>query len=202
MTRSRAILAWIALGLATAVPLAVAASSPLLAYRTPIYIAAGLAGVVAMGLLLVQPLLAGGYMPSLATARSRRLHRTVGLALVAAVLVHVGALWITSPPDVIDVLLLRSPTPFSLWGVAAMWAVLAAALLAVLRHRLRIAPRRWRLAHTTLAIVTVVGSAIHAMLIEGTMGTVSKAALCAMALGATAWVVVERRAWASAARRR
>ena len=63
-----------------------------------------------------------------------------------------------------------------------MWAVFAAALLAALRRRLRLRPRVWRLGHTTLAAVIVVGSVVHAMLIEGTMGIVSKAAICALVL--------------------
>ncbi len=175
---ARAVLIWLALAVAIAVPLAVAAASPLLAWRQPVYIAAGFAGVIAMALLLVQPLLAGGYLPGLPVPRGRRVHRVAGIALVAAVVVHVAGLWITSPPDVIDALLFVAPTPFAYLGVIAMWAVFAAALLAALRRRLR--PRVWRLAHTTVAAVVVAASVGHAMLIEGTMGTVSKAALCAL----------------------
>ena len=183
------LLPWAALAIALAVPIAVAARSPLLAWRDPLYIAAGLAGVVALALLLVQPLLAGGRLPGLPGARGRRVHRRVGIALVAAVALHVAALWVTSPPDVIDALLLRSPTPFSLWGVIAMWATFAAALSAALRGRVRARPARWRLVHRGLTAVVVAGSVAHAMLIEGTMGTASKALLCALALGATAWVI-------------
>ena len=42
-----------------------------------------------------------------------------------------------------------------------------------------------------LAIVIVVGSVVHAILIEGTMETVSKAALCALVLAATvkSWLI-------------
>ena len=192
-TTPRAILAWAALGLAAAVPIAVAATSPLLAWRGPVYVAAGFAGVIALALLLVQPLLAGGYLPGLSGPRGRRAHRWVGVALVAAVALHVAGLWLTSPPDVIDALLLRSPTPFSVWGVVAMWAVLAAALSAALRRRLRVRPRRWRLVHTSLAAVVVTGTAVHALQIEGTMGAVSKAVLCALVLAATAWTVVDLR---------
>ena len=193
MVPARAILIWSALAAAIAIPLAVAATSPLLAWRDPVYIAAGFAGVAAMALLLVQPLLAGGYLPGLPVRRGRRVHRLVGIALVAAVILHVAALWVTSPPDVIDALLLVSPTPFSLWGVVAMWAIFAAALMAALRRRLR--PRTWRLGHTALVTLAVATSVAHAMLIEGTMGTVSKAALCAFALAATAKVVADLRTW-------
>ena len=175
------------------IPVAIAATSPLLQWRGPIYIAAGFAGVLALCMLLVQPLLARSALPDLSAARSRVWHRWVGMVLVALVLLHVAGLWITSPPDVIDVLLFRSPTPFSVWGAIAMWAVLGAAALAMLRSRLRIRPRTWRRMHVALASLTVGGTVAHAMLIEGTMGTVSKALLCAAVVGATAWAISKRR---------
>jgi predicted ferric reductase len=175
------------------VPIALAAASPLLAWRDAIYIAAGFAGIVALAFMLVQPLLIGGYLPGLPALRGRRAHRWIGGALVVAVAIHVGGLWITSPPDVIDALLFTSPTPFSAWGVIAMWAIFATALLAALRRRLR--PRTWRIAHTFLAVVIVVGTVVHGMLIEGAMETVSKAALCALVLAATIKVMVDLRVW-------
>jgi predicted ferric reductase len=197
MGRTRGALIWAALLTAVAVPIAAAAASPLLAWREPVYILAGFAGIVAMALLLVQPLLAAGYMPGLPAPRGRRAHRWVGAALVAAVAVHVAGLWLTSPPDVVDALLFRAPTPFSAWGVIAMWTLFATALLAAFRRRLRLRPRTWRIVHTSLALVIVVGSAVHAMLIEGTMETVSKAALCVMALAATAAVAADLRVGAT-----
>lgn len=184
----RAGLAWVALAAALVVPAVVAATSPLLAWRDPVYIAAGFAGVVALGLLLIQPLLAGGYLP----ARSgRRLHAWVGAGLTAAVVAHVAGLWLTSPPDVIDALLFQSPTPFSAWGVVAMWAVFAAALLGIVRRRLR--PMVWRRFHLGVAMVIVVGSVIHAMQVEGTMGTASKAALCLLVLAAAVKILLDPR---------
>lgn len=190
---ARATLIWAALLAAVIVPIAAAAASPLLQWRDPLYIAAGFAGVVALALMLVQPLLMGGYLPGLPALRGRRAHRWIGGMLVAAVVIHVGGLWITSPPDVIDALLFTSPTPFSAWGVIAMWAIFAVALLAALRRRLR--PRTWRIAHTLLAVVIVVGTVVHAILIEGTMEMVSKAALCALVLAATIKVMADLRVW-------
>ncbi len=102
----------------------------------------------------------------------------------------------------VDALLFRSPTPFSAWGVVAMWAVFAAALLATLRRRLRLRPLVWRRCHTTLAAVTVVGSVVHALLIEGTMGLVSKTALCALVLAAAAKVMADLQPWSVMSRRR
>jgi len=83
-------LIWAALLIAVAVPITAAAFSPLLAWREPIYIIAGFAGILGMGLLLFQPILAGGYIPELSTRSHRRLHRWVGSTLVLAVVVHVG----------------------------------------------------------------------------------------------------------------
>jgi predicted ferric reductase len=191
----RATLIWAALAVAVGVPLAAAAVSPLLQWRDPLYIAAGFAGVVALALMLVQPLLMGGYLPGLPALRGRRAHRWIGGALVAAVVMHVGGLWITSPPDMIDALLFVSPTPFSPWGVIAMWAIFAVALLAALRRRLGLRPRTWRIAHMLLAIVIVVGSVVHGMLVEGAMETFSKAALCALLLAATIKVMAGLRVW-------
>ena len=193
---ARFILIWAALAAAIAVPFAAAAASPLLPWRHPVYIAAGFAGVIALGLLLVQPMLIGGYLPGLSAYGGRRVHRWIGGLLVIAVVIHVGGLWITNPPDVIDALLFASPTQFSAWGVIAMWATFAAALLAALRRRLRLRPRTWRIGHTFLAVVIVVGTIVHALLIEGTMETVSKVALCALVLVATMKVISDLRVWA------
>jgi len=184
---------WAALAVAVCVPIAFAAASPLLAYRGPIYIVAGFAGIIALGLTLVQPLLIGGYLPGLSGYRGRRAHHWIGGALVAAVVVHVAGLWITSPPDMIDALLFVSPTPFSPFGVIAMWAIFAVAILAAVRRRLGL--RTWRIAHMSLAVIIVAGSVAHGMLIEGTMETISKAAVCALVLAAAIKVMVDRRVW-------
>jgi predicted ferric reductase len=189
MRLARVALIWAALAAAICVPIAAAATSPLLEWRGPLYILAGFAGIVGLGLLLVQPLLAGGYLPGLSAYRGRRVHHWIGGALVVAVVVHVGGLWITSPPDMIDALLFASPTPFSPFGVIAMWAIFAVALLAAFRRRLGL--RTWRIAHMVLAAVIVIGTVAHGLLIEGAMETVSKAALCALVLGAAMKVIVD-----------
>ena len=95
MRQSRATIVWIGLCAMVAVPLVAAAFSPLLAWRDPVYIVAGFAGIVAMALVLLQPLLAAGYLPGLAVRRGRRVHRWVGAGLVVAIVVHVVGLWIT-----------------------------------------------------------------------------------------------------------
>src|SRR5262245_3129357 len=189
MRLARVTLIWALLAAAVFVPIAAAAASPLLEWRGPVYILAGFAGIIALGLMLVQPLLIAGYLPGLSAYRGRRAHHWIGGALVVMVVAHIGGLWITSPPDMIDALLFTSPTPFSPFGVIAAWAIFAVALLAALRRRLGL--RTWRIAHMSLAVVIVVGSVVHGMLVEGTMETMSKAALCALVLAAAIKVMAD-----------
>jgi len=88
----RATLIWAALVAAVGVPLAAAAASPQLEWRNTIYILAGFAGITALGLVLAQPLLVGGYLPGLRAYRGRRAHRWVGGALLVAVVIIVANL--------------------------------------------------------------------------------------------------------------
>lgn len=183
-------LIWGALAAAIAIPILLAARSPLLAWRDPAYIAAGFAGIIGLALLFVQPLLGAGRLP-LGARAGRWLHRCIGGLLVVSVCAHVAGLWITSPPDVIDALLFASPTPFSVWGVIAMWALFATSVLALSRKALNLHHSVWRRAHIILAVVIVLGTTVHAMLIEGTMEPVSKALLCALALATTLKVAAD-----------
>ena len=77
-----------------------------------------------------------------------------------------------------------------------MWAVFLAALLALLRRRLRLSPKAWRRGHTSLVAVVIVGTVVHALLIEGTMETLSKAVLCALVGAVFLRVVIDLRIWA------
>ena len=193
MRLAKVTLIWAALAGVIGVPIALAATNDLLAYRGPVYILASLAGMIALGLVLVQPLLIAGYLPGLSGFRGRRTHYWIGGALVVAVVVHVVGLWITSPPDMIDALTFTSPTPFSPFGVVVMWAIFAVAVLAAIRRRLGL--RTFRIAHMSLAVVIVIGSVVHGLLIEGTMETMSKAALCALVLAAAIKVMADLRVW-------
>jgi predicted ferric reductase len=194
----RAVAIWAGLALVMAVPLVAAGFSPQLAWRQPIYIIAGFAGIAGLALMVVQPLLAAGVLPGVERFRGRRLHRYLGIGFIAAVVVHVAGLWVFSPPDVIDALLFRSPTPFSVWGVLAMWALFGAAALAVFRTRLRL--RVWRVSHSGLVSVAVAGTIAHALLIQGTMEPVTKALLCGFVAVVLAGVLIRQRAWSKGAR--
>lgn len=183
---------WAAVAAAVTVPIVLAATSNLLSYRGAVYNLASFAGIAALSLVLLQPLLIGGYLPGFAGPAGRRAHLWIGGALVAAIVIHVGGLWIASPPDMIDALLFMSPTLFSPFGVIAMWAIFATALLAAFRPRLRLTPRPWRITHLSLAVVIVIGSVVHGLLIEGTMETMSKLALCVLVVAAAAKVMGDR----------
>lgn len=186
---------WCSLVSTALVPLIAAAKSPLLAWRDPIYIAAGFAGVVAIALLLFQPLLALRKLPGINASLSRKGHRFVGISLVALVSIHVLGLWLTSPPDVIDALLFRSPTPFAPWGVISMWALLISALIAGFRRNLPIRTTTWKVIHRTLSLIIVGGAVVHALLIDGTMELVSKSVLSVVILAVTllTWVNAKRK---------
>jgi len=162
-------------------------TSPLLAWRSPVYIVAGFAGVLTLPILLLQPLLALNLLPKLNRLQSKRLHRAAGVVLCLMVLVHVVGLWITSPPDVIDALLFASPTPFSLWGVISMWSIVVAAVFVTLRRKIN--TRVWRLIHKLLAVVTALGAVLHAIKIDGTMELITKSALCGLVVLAIGWMV-------------
>lgn len=192
MLWARAAGVWILLFAVVLLPVVAAALSPLLQWRDPIYIAAGFAGVMAMVLMVFQPLLIRGVLPG-TKKHAALIHRWIGSALVVVVALHVLGLWITSPPDVIDALLFVSATSFSVWGVIAMWGVFGAAALVLMRRKFRLKMPLWRLIHKALAVVTVVTSTVHAVQIDGTMETFSKYGLCALVVLATAWAIGGRK---------
>lgn len=76
-----------------------------------------------------------------------------------------------------------------------MWAAFAAALIAVLRRRMRLQLRTWRRTHTGLATTVVAGSVVHASLIEGTMEPISKYLLCGIIVFVTVKALVDLRVW-------
>jgi len=82
-----------------------------------------------------------------------------------AVLVHVGGLWITSPPDVVDACFFARRRRFP-YRAVAMWALFLAALVAAMRRRWHLAPRVWSWTHTGLVVAAVVGTVGHALSID------------------------------------
>jgi predicted ferric reductase len=179
------VLVWCLVAAGMLVPVGLAAASPLQASREALWIFGGMAGVVALALLLVQPLLAAGLLPGPSLPDARRWHRWIGTTIVAAVILHVGGLYFYSPSDVTDVLLLVAPTPFAVYGVVGLASAVLTALLVALRSRLGFRYAAWRIAHNAVSAVVVVSSIVHALLIEGAMEIVSKAILCSLVVAAT-----------------
>ncbi|MCR9238504.1 MAG: ferric reductase-like transmembrane domain-containing protein [Alphaproteobacteria bacterium] len=191
--RPLTLLVWLVLAAAVLGPIAIAATSPVLVGRDAAYLVSGIAGVTALALLLLQPLLAAGYLPGLHVMQERRWHRWLGSGIFIAVLLHVGGLFITSPPDTIDALLLVSPTLFSVYGVIGLWSLVLTVLLVAVRLRIGLRYGVWRIIHNYLAVVVVVSSIVHAWMIEGSMGNLSKVILCVCILVATVAVVLHLR---------
>jgi hypothetical protein len=97
-TRLTAFFLWGVVIAAMVVPIALATTSPYLAYRGPLYIAAGFAGIVAMSLFVLQPLLACPVRALIAPATARRWHRIIGASILILILAHVVGLYFVSPP--------------------------------------------------------------------------------------------------------
>ncbi len=182
---------WAGLAVILLSPVLIAAASPLQEWRDAAYITGGMAGVIALSLLVLQPLLAAGYLPGLRLPAARKLHRLSGALLAVCIALHVGGLYISSPMDALDALLLVSPTPFSIYGVTAMWAVILTICIVTFRRRIR--PGLWRIVHNGLALIIVVSTVIHAVMIDGAMGEWSKWLMCGLAIGATAFAIVHLR---------
>jgi len=63
------------------------------------------------------------------------------------------------------------------------------------KTRKRLGLRIWRIGHSAAAIVIVVGTVVHAWLVQGAMEDVTKAALCLLVLGAGVLALRRRRVW-------
>ncbi|MEP2530446.1 ferric reductase-like transmembrane domain-containing protein [Shimia sp.] len=190
---ARPTLIWLALLGAMTMPIIIAAFSPYLAYRDPAYIIAGFAGIICLALFLIQPLFAAGYLPGLHPMGARRWHRGIGSAIFLCVVLHIGGLYITSPPDTLDALMLVAPTPFSVYGVLATLGLLLTALLLILRRKRTLRYPLWRMLHNVLALGIVGATIIHALQIQGTMGPISKWLLCGAVLVVTCATLLDQR---------
>jgi predicted ferric reductase len=183
------VLVWGLVAACILVPVGIAAANPLQASRDALWIIGGMAGIVALALLFVQPLLAAGYLPGAPVSAGRRWHRLVGTFIIVTVGLHIGGLYLSSPEDIADALLLVAPTPFSVYGVVGLCGVVLTAILVAVKSRSGLRYAAWRILHNALALVVVVSSIVHALLIEGAMGNVSKAILCALVFAATVIVL-------------
>ena len=186
-------LAWCVLACVAIVPVLMAAASPLLHGREAVYIVGGMAGIIALALLLFQPLLASGFLPGISAVQRRRWHRWGGTLLILMIALHIGGLYLTSPDDLTDALLLVAPTPFSVYGVIGMWTVVLTAILVAARSWIKLSHANWKIVHNALAVIVVLSSVVHALMIEGAMNTLTKLILCISVLAATAIVTLHLR---------
>ena len=104
-------------------------------------------------------------------------------------IVDIVALYLTSPADIADALLLRSATPFSIYGVVGFGGVLLIAALVLFRSK--IPTGHWKTIHVIIALIVVLASVIHALWIQGTMGLVSMWLLCGVILLCTMYAVIK-----------
>ena len=165
------------------VPLAAAALSPLQVGRDVTWVLGALAGVLALALATVQVLLPTPWLGDVLAGLDVRIHKTVGLTLAAVVVGHVLGLYLYSPDDVRDALLLQTPT-YSRLGVLSAWSVGLSIALALARNRLGLVYADWQILHSALA-VAIVGTAVgHALMIRGTLDGPAELLLCAAAVAA------------------
>lgn len=164
-------LIWLGLLVVMTLPVAMATRSPYLPFRSSIYVLAGFAGIICLSIFVLQPLLSTNHLP-LHPIQTRRLHRIVGTSVLILAIMHVAGLYLTSPPDVIDALLLRAPTLFSVFGVVAMWGIILTVLIAKLRRTLP--ANIWRATHRTLSTLVIFATLIHALQIQGMMEPITK----------------------------
>ncbi len=171
---------WVLLAAVIGFPILIAVLSPLQVGRDAIYITGSFGGIVCLALLLIQPLLAAGCFPAGRLSQQQRWHRLVGVAILFTLFLHIAGLYLTSPDDMVDALLLIAPTPYSVYGAIALWGLVLTAIVAFTRRRWH--QRAWRFAHLSLAAVVVGASVVHALMIEGLMGSLSKILLCSCVL--------------------
>jgi drug/metabolite transporter (DMT)-like permease len=184
---------WIVVITAMVVPVAIAAFSPYLPSRDFAYIVGGFAGIIGLSLLLLHPLLPAGYLAGSRGPAGRRWHQWLGIAIVAAVALHVGGLYLASPADTMDALLLVSPTPFSVYGVVAMTGVGVTALMVLFRRRMGLRHGVWRIIHNGLGAMIVVSTVVHALQIDGAMEPTSKWLICLAVVAATSVSLLDLR---------
>jgi Ferric reductase like transmembrane component len=171
------------------VPAAAAVASPLQVGRELSWVFGALAGVVALSLLTVQVLLPTSWLDGLLVGRDRRWHRTVGLVIVGIVLAHVAGLYVYSPDDVRDALVLAAPT-YSRLGVLSAWSVGLSVTLALGRRRLGLTHADWQILHSTLAVAVVTTAVGHAVMVRGTLDGPAELLVCGAALVAVSAAVV------------
>ncbi|NJL36811.1 MAG: hypothetical protein HC899_08630 [Leptolyngbyaceae cyanobacterium SM1_4_3] len=170
-------------------PALLAALSPLQHGRAPLWILGTLAGVLSLSLIVVQVLLPTGWLNFGIGEQNFRWHRVLGISITLLVVAHILVLYLYSPDDIGDALILAAPT-YSRLGVLSATCLLISVGLALTRSKLPLTPADWQILHSFLA-VAVVGTAIaHAFLLQGTLDGFAEGLLCGSAVVAVLMAVI------------
>jgi len=161
----------VAVAAVVAVPPALALTDRHLSGASTALVASTATAALAVPLLALQPLLAG-------TGRVRR-HRVIGSLVLALVLIHVGALFVESPEDARFALSPDGPTRARM-ALFATVALVGVAALGLLRRRLPMGARTWRVLHAYLAALVIVLGLGHAVLTDGALDGAGTAVLLAL----------------------
>lgn len=162
------------LAILAAVPATLALTDAHLVDAPPLLVVSTLTAAVAVAGLAAQPWL----------ARRSRLHAVVGGLVAALVAVHVGALVVLEPDDALFAMSPEGPTRARAALLGAL-ALLAVAVLGLLRRRLRWRRATFRFLHAGLGASAVVLGIAHATLTDGALdgtGTVVLLTLGAVGL--------------------
>jgi hypothetical protein len=170
-------------------PAAAALASPLQVGRDAGWVLGAVAGAVALSLLAVQAALPTPWLDGVLARPWSALHRAVGLAVAAVVLAHMAGLYLSSPDDVRDALLLRAPT-YSRLGVLSAWTVGLSIALALARRRLGLTYSDWQILHSALAVAIVTTAVGHTVMIRGTLDGPAELLACGAALVAVSAAIV------------
>ncbi len=170
-------------------PTLLAALSPLQIGRAPLWVWGTLAGVLALSLLVIQVLLPTGWLNDWIGEHNFSWHRILGISITGLVIAHILGLYLYSPDDIEDALVLAAPT-YSRLGVLSAGCLLLSMGLALARSRLPLAPVDWQILHSVLA-VAVVGTAVaHALLLQGTLDGFAEGLLCGSAVVAVLMAIL------------
>ncbi|MGJ3245162.1 MAG: ferric reductase-like transmembrane domain-containing protein [Elainellaceae cyanobacterium] len=170
-------------------PTLLAALSPLQVGRAPLWVLGTLAGVLSLSLLVVQVLLPTKWLNMFVGQQNLGWHRILGISVTGLVIAHIVGLYLYSPDDIGDALILAAPT-YSRLGVLSFWCLLLSMILAFARHKLQLVYSDWQILHSVLA-VAIVGTAVaHVMLLQGALDGFAEGLLCGSVMVAVLAAIV------------
>jgi predicted ferric reductase len=182
---------WIGQGVLLAfviLPVLLAALHPLQAGREPLWVWGTLAGVLALSLIVIQVLLPTGWLNLALGEQNWRWHRILGISVTGLVFAHILGLYLYSPDDIGDALVLAAPT-YSRLGMLSLGCLVLTVALALMRHRLPLTLSDWQIFHSVLAMAVVGTAVAHVLLLQGTLDGFAEGLLCGSAVVAVLMAV-------------